>query len=223
MGGHGRRQRVRLTGAERATVWRDAAATAAAAAGEVRRLSATDPAAAADIAHATGRALAATARVAEGRAGGPLTAAADQYDRAARDLHGRQPALTRTGTGLRAVARLVALTGRAARDETTQILALVANLADLADAVAELRAVQERTAQAAAARAAADELASVSTRFSRPPGATEAGEALSQRPTGRRPQAVRSQPPPQTRPAGVLGNPTPAHSPNPTRRPRRSP
>ncbi|MBI4942123.1 MAG: relaxase [Actinobacteria bacterium] len=156
-------RRVRLTGEERASVWRDAATASAGAAHEVRRLSATDPAAASDVAHAAGRALAATARVVEGRAGGPLTAAADQYDRAARELHGRIPAATPTGTGLRAVARLIALTGRAARDETTQVLALIANLAGLADAVAELRAVQQRTAQSAAARGAADQLAAIPT------------------------------------------------------------
>jgi hypothetical protein len=154
-------RRTRLTGPERHDAWRDAATVAAAAASEVHRLAATDPAAASDIAHATARALAATARVLEGRAGGPLTDAADTYDRAARDVHGRLPRHTPTATALRGVARLIALTGRAAKDETTQVLALIANLAALADAVAELRAAQDRTGQATAARAAARQLTAV--------------------------------------------------------------
>ena len=66
--------------------------------------------------------------------------AADAYDRAARDLHGRTPPRDAGRQLVRAVARLLALTGRASKDETAQVLALVANLAALADAVAQLRA-----------------------------------------------------------------------------------
>jgi hypothetical protein len=149
---------TRLTGLDRARAWQDAARASAAAAHDVARLADVDPAAASDIAHATGRLLASTARAMEGRRGGPLTAAADTYDRAARDLYGRPPHRQPAGDSLRAVARLVALTGRAARDETTQVLALVANLAALAEAVAQLRQAQQRLAQASAARTAADQL-----------------------------------------------------------------
>ena len=150
-----------LSGQDRIAVWRDAARLAGDAAVEVRRLADLDPAAASDIAHATRDTLAATARVIEGRRGGPLTDAADAYDRAARELHGRpsQPAVM--ADSLRATARLIALTGRASHDETTQLLALVANLAALAEAVADLRQAQDRHAQATAARIAAQHLRAV--------------------------------------------------------------
>ena len=93
-----------------------------------------------------------------GRRGGPLTAASDAFDRAGRELHGRIPRQGATGQGLRAVARLLAMSGRAGRDETTQVVALVANLAALADAIAHLKDVQRRAGQAGAARAAAGHL-----------------------------------------------------------------
>lgn len=160
-GGVPRQRRTRLTGPERAAAWRDAQRVTASAAADVARLAVSDPTAASDVAHATSRALSATARVVEGRAGGPLTAAADAYDRAARDLYARTPPRTAAGDGLRSAARLLALTGRASKDETTQVLALVASLAALADAVADLRDAQERGHQAAAARAAAEQLRAV--------------------------------------------------------------
>lgn len=145
----------RLTGAARAAAWRDASQVAADATVAVTGLARTDPRAAADLAHAAGQVLAATARVVEGRQGGPLTRAADAYDRAARDLHGRLPTRHHQGANLRAVARLVAMTGRARRDEATQVLALVTHLVALVDAVSELRHAQDRLAQASAARSAA--------------------------------------------------------------------
>ena len=154
----GRDRGGRLSGQARWQAWLQAATVAAAAATEMGRLAATDPAAASDLAHATADVLSATARAVEGGQGGPLTGAADAYDRAARDLYARIPARSPAGDSLRAVARLLALTGRAAKDETTQVLALVAALTQLADAVAHLRDVQDRAAQAAAARAAADQL-----------------------------------------------------------------
>lgn len=159
----------RLTGADRLAAWRHATAVSGQAAAEVALLAVTDPAAAADIAHATGRMLAATARVVEGRAGGPLTRAADTYDRAAREVHGRIPARHDLGAGLRAVARLIALTGRAGRDETVQVLALITALTALADAVADLRHAQARAAQATAARQAAGQLRATTTPVPPPP------------------------------------------------------
>jgi hypothetical protein len=151
-------RRPRLSGQDRRRVWGDATAMAVTAAEEVVRLAATHPAAAADLAHATADALSVTARIVEGRRGGPLTDAADAYDRAARELHGRTPRPTPAGTSVRAIARLLASTGRASKSETTQVLALVANLAALAAAVAQLRDSQQRATQAAAARAAAEHL-----------------------------------------------------------------
>jgi hypothetical protein len=143
---------TRLTGAEREAAWRDAIRVTSAATEQVRDLAATDPDAASDIAHATGRLLSATARLVEGRHGGPLTDAADAFDRASRQLHGRIPPRTGTGGSMRAAARLLTLAGRASRDETTQVMALVAALTALSDAVAVLRDAQQRAAQAAAAR-----------------------------------------------------------------------
>lgn len=148
----------RLSGTGRAAAWERATQAAAHGAVEVRRLAITDPGAAADAAHATADALGCTARVVEGRRGGPLTNAAQAYDRASRELWGRTPTRTPSGHGLRMAARLLAQTGRARRDETTQLLALVTSLAALVDAVAHLRDVQARAAQAAAAREVATRL-----------------------------------------------------------------
>jgi len=148
----------RLAGTARTEAWTRATRTAAEGAAAVRRLAVTDPGAAADAAHATGDALTATARVVEGRQGGPLTDAATAYERAGRELWGRTPPGTFTGDGIRAAARLLTLTGRARRDESAQFLRLVTQLIALSDAVAGLRDVQGRAAQAAAAREAANKL-----------------------------------------------------------------
>ena len=165
---------ARLTRAERAAVWRRATSTATAATAVLRHLAITDPAAAADVASAAGDVLAVAGHVLDGATGatgrrGRLAAASDAFDRAARDLHGRPPPRTPTGTGLRTVARLLAATGRAGRDEATQVLALVAELAQLADAVAHLRDVQRRAAQADAARDAATRLRKALPVVHRPP------------------------------------------------------
>ncbi len=144
---------------QRAAVWAQARRTTAEAAQRMQRLVEVDPAAAADTAWAASDALAVAARLAEGRRGGPLSRAAEDMDRAGREAWGRTPAPSPTGSGLRSVARLLAVTGRARRDETTQLLALVLNLAAIVEATARLRATQDRAAQAAAARSAAEQLA----------------------------------------------------------------
>lgn len=156
-----RNDQQRLSAEQRRSAWERAARTAASAAEDVRRLAAEHPASAADAAHAAGEALHITARLAEGTRGGPITAAADAYDRAARELYGRIPQPTPTGNGLRTAARMLALCGRARRDESTQLLSLVLNLAALADAVSALREAQTRAAQAAAARDTAERLRSL--------------------------------------------------------------
>ena len=153
-------QHGQLGDAEHADLWERAARTAAAATEHVRRRAGTDPDGAADAAHAAGEALTAAARLAEGVRGGPLTAAADRYDRAARDLWGRAARRTRTGTDLRATARFLTVAACAPTDQRTQLLALLTNLAALVDAVAALRDTQQRTAQASAARDAAHQLRS---------------------------------------------------------------
>lgn len=149
---------VRLTGPARERAWGTATRSAALGANEIRRFALNDPAAAADTAHATSDALSVVAHVVEGRHGGPLTDASDAFDRAAREVWGRPPAPTRTGERLRQSVRTLHLLGRASRDETAKALALVAQLAVLAEEVARLRDAQGRAAQAAAARVAADRL-----------------------------------------------------------------
>jgi hypothetical protein len=103
-------QRVRLSAAERATVWRDATRLTTGAATSIRRLSGHDPAAAADIAHAAGDVLAVTARALEGRHGGPLPDAVTAFDRAARHVSRSSIPAPRTGhrsaSALRASSRL---------------------------------------------------------------------------------------------------------------------
>jgi hypothetical protein len=153
--------RHRLSREERAALWCQARAAATSGAAELRRLAGSDPAAGADLAHATADVLSVAASVVEGRRGGPLTAAANAFDRAGRDLHGRPAPSTRAGAHLRATARRLAHAGRASRDDTTDVLALVTELIALSEAVAQLRDVQQRTAQAAAAREAAARLSAV--------------------------------------------------------------
>jgi hypothetical protein len=87
-----------------------------------------------------------------------LRCAAEWYDRAARAPHRRIPRRTQEGDGLRAAARLLALTGETGSGGMGHAGALARNLVSLVDAVAELRAAQAHAAQAAAARQAAEQL-----------------------------------------------------------------
>jgi hypothetical protein len=86
------------------------------AADAVRRAAAAmraDPATASAIAEAAADVLTATAQAWEGRRGGPLTDAAELFDRAARELRARRP--TRRASHaieLRTIARLIAFDGR---------------------------------------------------------------------------------------------------------------
>jgi len=92
-------QQHRPTAEERARIWEQATAAAARASEQVRAAASADPRAAADAAWAASDFLAAAARVIEGRSGGPLTAAAGEYDRAGRELWGRVPPPSRAGQG----------------------------------------------------------------------------------------------------------------------------
>jgi hypothetical protein len=92
----------------------------------------------------------------EGERRGPLHRAAEVFDRAARDLYGRVARATSRSQQMRAMARLVALIGRiSGDDDAVAALALVLDLARLADTLEELRAAQQRLHQADAARTAA--------------------------------------------------------------------
>ena len=143
---------VPLDPAQRAAVWAHAQRSTEAAAAEIRRLAAVDPPAASDAAWAAADVLSSAARLVEGARVGPLTRAADAYQRAARELWGRTPPSAPTGAALRAVARSLAVAGRSRRDEGAQVTALVVALIALTEALAELRRAQDRAAQAAARR-----------------------------------------------------------------------
>jgi hypothetical protein len=161
----GRTDRFGLTATERLRIWKQASLAAARATEQITASAASDPAAAADAAWAASDFLAAAGRVVEGRRGGPLTEAADSYDQAARELFGAAPQPTSAGHGLRTAGRLLLAAHVAKPSETRQLLALLAQLAALADAVTRLRETQQRAAHAAAARRAAEQLRAVGARY----------------------------------------------------------
>jgi hypothetical protein len=140
-----------LTAENRKAVWEHAARVAGQAAAQVRVLAGTSPAAAADAAWAASDVLHAAAAV---LGSDELRQAADAFDRAARAQHGRIPAPSAAGSGLRQAARLIGACAYLARDPARIWLVLIARLAAPAEAVAELREVQQRAAQAAARTAA---------------------------------------------------------------------
>jgi len=201
-GGGSSKDRHRLTGAERARIWEQASAAAARATEQVRAAAGTDPLAAGDAAWAASDSLAAAARVVEGRRGGPLTVAATQYDRAARELWGRLPAPSQAGQGLRAASVLLASARFVGRGENTQLLALLAQLAALSDAVMRLRENQDRAAQAAAARSAAEQLRLTSAQRASLQTGPRAATATRTRPSGLSFDVGRSRPGPAQGPAG---------------------
>ncbi len=156
--GPGGGDRHRLTVEERARIWEQATAAAARATEQVQAGAGADPQVAADAAWAASDFLSSAARVVEGRRGGPLTVAAGAYDRAARELWGRVPARSSAGQGLRTASVLLSAARFVGREENPQLLALLAQLAALTDAVTRLRENQQRAAQAAAARRASEQL-----------------------------------------------------------------
>ncbi len=173
--------RHRLTGEERNRIWEQATVAAARATEQVRGAGGSDPRGAGDAAWAASDFLASAARVVEGGRGGPLTAAAASYDRAARELWGRLPAPSQAGQGLRAASVLLASARFVGRGENTQLLALLAQLAALSDAVTRLRETQDRAAQAAAARGAAEQLRLSAAQRTTPRGGAPAATATATR------------------------------------------
>jgi hypothetical protein len=150
----------RFTVPEQNAIFEHAARQAGVAAEHIRRAARGDPGSAADAAWAAADILHVAAKALRSP---ELRRAADTYDRAARARYGRVPRATNAGHKLRAAARLVAMTGQATGDSSLIAMALAANLAALAVAVAELRGAQRHAAQAAAARAAAMRLYAVSS------------------------------------------------------------
>ena len=148
---------------DRAQLWKQATEAAAHAAEQVRQHAGSSDvnamASAGDAAAAAAELLTAASWLTEGNSGGPLTQAARDYDRAAREARGRLPQPTLPGTMLRTAALRLARSGKAGRNEAAQIALLVAQIGSLSLSVSRLRAAQGRPAQAAAARQAAGQVA----------------------------------------------------------------
>jgi len=142
--------------AARAALWEQASAAAAQATEEVRLLIDTATKGASVDTGDVAEVLAAASRLIEGDADGPLTQAARDYDRAARESRGRPVTGTAGGSSLRAAALQMAQGGRRpGRSEAAQVALLVAQVGRLSVSIARLREAQGRQAQAAAARRAA--------------------------------------------------------------------
>ncbi|MEU7802660.1 relaxase [Micromonospora arborensis] len=146
----------------RAEALRVAADLAQSAAEKIQRSIHTDPGGAQATATAAADLLTSLARTREGDRRGALHRAAEVFDRAARDVHGRTRPPTSRAYELGAMARLVALMGRISGDEDAYAaLRLVLKMAKLADALEQLRVAQQRLHQAEAARLAAATLRAI--------------------------------------------------------------
>ena len=136
-------------------LWDDAARVASDATEQIRYWSGANPTAAADAAYAAGDTLRVTAAVLGSRV---LQQAADDFDRAARSQFGRIPPPSPIGNRLRRAARLISAYGYITQDRTFTPLLLMIRLAALAEALADLRQIQQRAHQAGAALQAARHL-----------------------------------------------------------------
>jgi hypothetical protein len=135
---------------------RDAQAALATAAADGRTLD-EDPDALA-AATAASHVLHAVSRLVEGKRGGPVRAAAEDYDRASRSPRRHSPPPTPTSRALRGAARGLLSARVAQRQELRQLLRLMEQLVALAETVARLRQAQQQAARAGAARLAAEQL-----------------------------------------------------------------
>jgi hypothetical protein len=160
-----------LTAEERGEIWEHAGQVAANAATQIRSLAQVNPGAAADAAWAAADTLHVAAAVLGSRV---LRQAADSYERAARPPFARIPRATPAGNGLRQAARSMAAAAGITHDNGLMVAALITRLADLAEAVIELRSAQQHAAQAAAARRAAEHL-HAAARGRRPPASARRG------------------------------------------------
>ncbi|WP_030487978.1 mobilization relaxase component [Micromonospora chokoriensis] len=142
--------------AERVDAMRQAAKVVTAAADDIRRDAHAAPGRAQATAVAAADLLTSLASAVEGDRRGPLHRAAEVFDRAARELYGQIRKSTSRSQEMRAMSRLVALMGRVSgEDDVIAALALVMDLARLADTLEQLRNAQQRLHQAEAARSAA--------------------------------------------------------------------
>ena len=147
---------VRISVAARVEALNTAAEAIRGAAEAIVHLAADNPQAAQAVAQAASDTITALAAAVEGRRGGPLTRAAELFDKASREPFGKVSTATSRSANLRAMSRLVHLMGQMAGDKDTfAMLALLLDLARLSDTLAILRDGQNRFHQAEAARAAA--------------------------------------------------------------------
>jgi hypothetical protein len=147
-----------VTGPDAERAWLDAERLVREAAARISADARTNPDAAADAAWAASDALTATAAGLEGDHGGPLTDAAEAFERAGRDCYRSVPERSDTGAALRATARTIALLTAGSRHPAGRTAMVTVALASLVAAVADLREAQQRLHQADAARAAAAHL-----------------------------------------------------------------
>ena len=155
---------VDLADLERRRLWLSAQDSVRAAAEQIRHASGAqaspaDRASAQAAAAAASEMLNAVSWLVERKRGGPLRAAADSYDRAARDLHRRTVPPTARSRTARSAAGALLGTRLVKQVETRQLLALLSHLSSLAESLERLRRVQGRATQARAARRAAEQLA----------------------------------------------------------------
>jgi hypothetical protein len=154
-----------LTDVERGRLWA-AAQNAVRQAGEHLGQASSfpsDPAAQATAQAAAASAaelLSAVSWLVERKRGGPLHAAAEDFSRAARDLHRRTTPPSSWSRSTRTAAGGLLRAGLVKRAESRQLLSLLTSLTTLAESLARLRETQGRAAQALAARRAAEQLAS---------------------------------------------------------------
>lgn len=175
----GRQVAVDLSDLERRALWLSARHSVRYAAEQLRhasdpRANPSDRAAGQAAAAAASETLHAVSWLVESKPGGPLRAAADSYDRAARDLHRRTVPTTPSSRTARSAAGALLGTGLVKRAETRQLLALLSQITSLAESLARLRELQGRAHQAQAARRAAEQISAEYTRR-----ATTAAAAIS--------------------------------------------
>lgn len=183
--------------------WREAERIVQDAADRITASAATEPDQAADAAWAASDALAAAAAGLEGDEGGPLTDAAEAFDRAGRDSFRRTPVRTDTGQALRSVGRLVGMLAISSREPKARAAVLSVAMSSLVAAVVDLRTAQQRQHQAEAALATAVSLRQVAP--IRVPAATMAGATATATGGGQPPASPvddggTSAPPPQAAP-----------------------
>ncbi len=201
----------------RTQLWERATAAAGVAAEAVLAQHGSDPAAAGDAAAAAAEVLVAAGRLIEGPAGGWLTAAARDYDRAARERYGQLPAATAAGGLLRAAALQLARAGRRpGRAEAAHVALLITQVSRLSLAVARLREAQGRTGQAAAARRATWTMRTAAGHWD-----SETAQFLAaQQPSAAATTGRVALPAAVTTPSSTTASPRPAHGPPPGRAPR---